>query len=396
MSSNPNRSAQMPWTPVLGNTIAFAVAFAAWVMLGPSSRVIAHELGLTPDQGALLKALPILTGSVLRIPVGILADRIGARRIFGALLLLGGVTAAVLSTARSFPALAVGALLLGLVGTTFVTGVQSVAAVAPRTMQGTALGVFGAGNAGTAVTSLAMPLLLVALGWRHTFQAYGAALAVAAVAYMVVVRDVPRPANAPPRGNPLAPMLDGFTWLIGFYYMATFGVFVATTLAISDVYVDGYGRSLKIAGILATSFTLTASFSRIPGGAIADRFGADAVLRVVLPLVAATLALAASGPPLGGMVLLIFIAGIAMGIGMAATFKAIPTFFPQNVGAVGGVVGALGGIAGFYLPLAGNFAARSSHIVFQQFTPLALVAAVAALGPWMLAPRFIKATGRVA
>lgn len=348
-------ASSLPLRPLIANTLAFALAFAAWVVLGPASRLIAAELGLAPGTGALVKALPILTGSLLRIPVGMLTDRLGARRVFPALLLCAGAGAFFLAQASTLLQALAGGLVLGFAGTTFVVGVQSVSTWTPRERQGLALGCFGAGNVGTALTTFGFPLLAVALGWRSTLVVYAAVLLTAAVVYAHVVRDAPRTTCAS-LATLLAPLAAPGAWLLGAYYVATFGVFVATTLLITDLYVDAWGLSLAAAGMVATTFTFTASLARIPGGALADRFGARAVLGYSIPVVACALVPVSMGPSLAVAAVLLLVAGLALGAGMAATFKAIPERFPTQVGAVGGIVGALGGLGGFFLPLAGIWA----------------------------------------
>jgi MFS transporter, NNP family, nitrate/nitrite transporter len=343
----------LPTKALVVNTAAFAVAFAAWVMFGPSVRVVAAELGIDPSAAALLKAAPILVGSVLRIPVGILADRVGARITFPVLLVLGAVAAFFLSTASSYGVLLTGALLLGAVGTTFAVGVQSVSSWTSKARQGLALGIFGAGNVGTAMTTLGMPLLLVSVGWREAFQLYGGVLLLAAALYPWTLRDAPRSAPSPSVRTLLAPIASLRVWCLGLYYTATFGVFVAATLIMTDVYVDDYGVPLATAGMLATTFTFTASLCRIAGGGLADRIGPRPVLKASLFGVFAFLAPVWLGPPLPVVVALVFVAALGMGLGMAATFKLIPAEFPTSVGAVGGIVGALGGLGGFVLPLIG-------------------------------------------
>ena len=146
LQTSERAASPLPLRPLIANTLAFALAFAAWVVLGPASRLIAKELGLDPGTGALVKALPILTGSLLRIPVGMLTDRLGARRVFPALLVSAGAGALFLAQASTVAQVLVGGLVLGFAGTTFVVGVQSVSAWTPRERQGLALGCFGAGR----------------------------------------------------------------------------------------------------------------------------------------------------------------------------------------------------------------------------------------------------------
>ena len=193
------------------------------------------------------------------------------------------------------------------------------------------------------------------------------------------MRDAPRIGAAPKVGAMLAPLKSPLAWCLGLYYMATFGVFVAATLTLSDIYVDGYGVPLPTAGLLATTFTFTASLSRIPGGWLADRFGASGVVRVTLAIIILAFAPLAQAPPLPLAVSCAFVAGVALGVGMAAAMKYVPDYFPTSVGAVGGIVGALGGVGGFILPLAGQALKSTGAGACAQAVPLLFVVLAAAL-----------------
>jgi len=375
--TTPRRHLALPWRVVAVDTACFAIAFAAWVMLGPSSRALAAELDLSPATANLLKSLPILVGSVMRIPVGLLTDRFGAKRVYPAVLLLGAAGAGLASLGSSAASIGLAGLVLGIVGTSFTVGAQSVASQSPSAVQGTALGIFGAGNVGTALTTAIMPLLLGAMGWRGAFRAYAALLVMAAIGHALLAPSAPRPSVPTPLRALLAPLADMRTLRFGLYYTATFGVFVATALALTDVYVDGYHLPLATAGLLATAFAVTASLVRVVGGMLADRHGARRVLRASLLGVFLSLIPITSAPPLAVAFVLIVVAGAAMGIGMGATFRYIPAHFPTSVGAVGGVVGALGGLGGFFLPNLGAACVSALGSPFASILPLASVALVA-------------------
>ena len=377
MKASIERPAELPLKALAVNTGAFSLCFAAWVMFGPSARMIAQELHIDPAQAALLKSLPILTGSLMRITIGILTDRLGARRVFTALAALAAVAAIGLALSSGWPQLLAGALAFGMIGTTFVPGVQSVASWTPASRQGYALGIFGVGNVGTALTAFGMPLLLESLGWRTTFCWYGAVLALTSLGYWLLMRDAPAKGPARSQLDLLRPLADARTWRLGLYYMATFGAFVGAALLLSDIYIDAYGVSLRTAGLIATTFTLSASLARIWGGKFADRFGASTVLRISLAVSLVALALLLAGPILPITALLFFVAGVAMGIGCSATMRYVPEYFPASVGAVGGIVGALGGLGAFALPLIAASIKTSTGSVFYQALPVVALAAAA-------------------
>jgi len=190
------------------NTMAFAVCFAVWILFGPSARLIARELHISASQAALLKTLPILVGTVTRVPVGILTDRWGARRTFSLLMAITTVGAMGLSFAGTWIQLVAGALLVGAAGASFASGVQAVSTWTEPARQGVFLGIFGAGNVGSAVTTLGMPVLLAGFGWRRTFQVYSAVAALGALSYFWSMRDAPRKGPGRSFGALLAPLGD--------------------------------------------------------------------------------------------------------------------------------------------------------------------------------------------
>lgn len=379
MAEQASTTDPLPISKIVWNTSAFAFCFAMWIMLGPSSRLIASDLGVSIATATGLKALPILLGSLLRVPVGILSDRWGARSVLPGVIVISSTGALWLSFSQGIVGFALGAILMGLIGTTFAVGVQSVSSWTPPKRQGFALGIFGAGNVGTAMTTSGMPFLLASLGWRNTFRVYAAILLAVAVVYAVVMRNAPRKGKPPNLGVLLQPLRERRAWRLGFYYMATFGAFVGTTLLISDIYVDGFSLSLPVAGAFATTFTFTSSLARIPGGYFADRLGARRVLETSLVVIAVSLALVSLQLPLRLTVILLVLAAIAMGTGMAATYKFVPDYYPTKVGAAGGIVGAIGGLGGFVLPWICAPAGQWLGYPQAQVMPIAALAGVALL-----------------
>jgi len=382
----PRRSEKLPEAPpenlplgnILVNTGGFALAFAAWVVFGPSIRFIAKDLHLSVGIATLIKTLPILVGSTMRIPLGIVADRIGARLVFPLLLLGCGGGMYFASLATSGTQLIALSAIIGLAGATFICGVQSVSSWTPKAKRGFALGIFGTGNVGAALTTFGLPLLLGSLAWRGSFRVYAVVLAAAAAGYWLLIRNVPRSGPAPSFRDSLRPLRTLRAWRFGFYYMATFGVFVATTLTVADIYIDGYRVSVKTAGMLATTFTFSASLIRMLGGKLSDALGARLVTRAALLVTAIALFPVAFALPLYATVFLVFVAGLAMGIGSAGIYRYIPDYYPDSVGAVGGVVGALGGIGGFFLPQLSTLIKSATGSTYMQILPLSGLALLAA------------------
>lgn len=361
---------------LVANTASFAIGFAAWVALGPSARTIVAGIGLPPESATLLKVSPILIGSALRVPLGVATDRFGARVMFPLLLATCAFALFGLTLCTSYGALLAMAALMGVVGATFVVGVQAVARFTERERQGVALGIFGAGNVGTALTTFLFPLLASALGTLGALRAYAALLVVTALLYAVVCPNTQSDSKVPLRVR-LVPLKSRLAWRLGLYYVATFGAFVAATLTLSDIYRDTYQVSARDAGLLATSFTLAASLSRIGGGKLADRIGSRRTLQGSLLFTGTSLAGVVVHPPLAITLALVFVAALAMGVGMAAVMRYIADCFPNSVGTVGGVVGALGGIGGFLLPIAGQWTGAHFHDPLLSIVPLAALALLA-------------------
>jgi NNP family nitrate/nitrite transporter-like MFS transporter len=349
---------------LIAATVLFAVCFAVWVMFSIIGLKMRKELGLSDGQFALLAAIPVLTGALLRIPVGIIADRIGGRATMMTLMLIVAIPVYLVSKVNSYGMALVLALFVGLAGTSFAAGVAWVSAWYPAERKGFALGMFGMGNIGAALTALVAPTLLTlvpAAGlaggliggqWRFVPVMYAALLVLAALLVRLVVPGKDRkPAGGRTFTQLISPLKYVRVWRFGYYYMTVFGAFVAMSLWLPKYYVDNYDMQLRSAGFLAAAFVITASVIRPIGGALADRIGGRKVMILSLGT-AATAALFLS-LPMGRTTffLLTILLGAGLGIGTAAVFTYIPQYFPDDVGAVGGLVGAIGAIGGFILPL---------------------------------------------
>ena len=375
-------------------TIGFTLFFAVWVMFAIVGIPLRDELGLSDGEFALLVAIPILTGSVLRVPMGLLTDQLGGRVVFTALLLVTAVPTFLVSRAESYVTLVVLAFCLGLAGTSFAVGITWVSAWYPRHRQGFALGMFGAGNVGASVTKLLAPTLVALVatggaaggvipgGWRFVPFVYSLALiAMAAVVWSVSPTPDPRPGRGRPLEELLRPLRVVRVWRFGLYYIIVFGAYVALALWLPKYYVDVYGFDLKAAGLLASLFVFPASLLRPFGGYLSDRLGARPVTYtafIVMCLAFAALTVS-MGPWL--FTVLVVVVGAMMGIGKASVFKYIPEYFPRDVGAVGGLVGAIGGLGGFVLPLVFAWAEGASGRPQSIFLVL-LVCAIVSLA-WL-------------
>jgi NNP family nitrate/nitrite transporter-like MFS transporter len=369
-----------PSTRVLTlSTIAFTLLFAVWLMFGVLGVPIKEELHLDTVQFSWLTAIAILSGSLWRLPLGILTDRVGGRILMAGLLLATAIPTFLVAYAHSFPQLLVCAFLFGIAGNSFSVGIAWNAAWSDRARQGFALGVFGAGNVGASITKLIGPALIALVpagtaigfvpgGWRFVPVLYAALLIAMGVALWLAS---PAPDRHPGQGRPLrqlvAPLAEVRTWRFGLYYVVVFGAYVALSLWLPAYYKRVFGLPLGKAALLTALFIFPASLLRPVGGWLSDRFGARPVTYAVfVAMLLACVPLAAPEGALGfhvglpQFVLFIEVLGIGMGLGKASVYKYIADYFPNEVGAAGGLVGTLGALGGFFLPLGFGYLDKSS------------------------------------
>ena len=359
------------------STLAFTVCFAVWTIFSIIGVQIKKELGLNDTQFGLLVGTPILTGSLIRLVLGIWADQHGGRIVFVFVMVAAAIATWMLSWAYSYETFLLAALGVGIAGGSFAVGIAYVSRWFPRERQGTALGIFGAGNVGAAVTKFLAPTLMVLFGWQFVARSWAVALLAMAAAFYLFTRDDPQRARrqegaAKPQNftAQLAPLANMQVWRFSLYYFFVFGAFVALSLWLPRYYVGVYGLDIVTAGLLGAAYSIPGSLFRILGGKLSDRYGARRVMYwTFVGSVACTFLLAypettysitgIRGPivftfGLGFLpfMALTFALGFFMSLGKAAVYKHIPMYYPGNVGSVGGVVGLIGGIGGFVLPIA--------------------------------------------
>lgn len=396
------------------NTFGFTVMFAVWVVFAIVGIPIRKELGLSETEFALLIALPVLTGSLLRLPIGMATDRWGGRPIFTALLVFTAIPLFGLVFATAYWHYLVLGLLIGMAGTSFAVGIAYTSAWFPKDRQGTALGIFGAGNTGASLTKLLAPPLIAVVpaggigmmpgGWRFVPFLYAIALLVTAALYWSCTYSDPSHRKESSMRAMLLPLKDSRVWRFSLYYFLVFGGYVALSLWLPKYYIDVYALDLKTAALLTALFVFPSGIIRAPGGWLSDRFGAKAVMYWVLTTCLVTSfalmlpdgVMTASVPAkyggevtlfsfhmtVTGFTILVFLLGIAMGIGKAAVYKHIPDYFPTQVGVVGGIVGVIGGLGGFFMPIIFGALAQSTRLPTTTFFFLFVV--TGASFAWML------------
>lgn len=369
---SPAESGKALWL----STFAFTLCFAVWTIFSIIGLSVRTELGLNESQYGLLIATPVLSGSLSRIILGIWTERYGGRIVFGAQMILAGIATWSLVWADSYATYLLAALGVGLAGGSFIIGVTYVSKWFPAQKQGTALGIFGMGNVGAAVTKFLAPFVLVAWGWEAVAQIWAVAIIACGVLFYLLAQDDPdfadrraRGVQAPGMAQQFAPLKNLQVWRFSLYYLFVFGGFMALALWLPYYLVEVYHVDIRMAGIAAASFSLSASLFRAYGGAMSDRFGARSVMYWTFGFSVLFLFMLSYPPTdyvirgkdgpiafstemgLWPFVIVMFALGFFMSLGKAAVFKHIPVYYPEHVGSVGGLVGMIGGLGGFILPI---------------------------------------------
>ncbi|WP_199820332.1 MFS transporter [Streptomyces rimosus] len=364
-------------------TLGFAVNFWAWALLSPLGPRFKETLALSSFEQSLLVAVPVVVGSLGRIPVGALTDRFGGRVMFPLVSAATIVPVLYLGLAghSSLIALLIGGFFLGIGGTAFAVGVPVVNRWFPPERRGMAIGVFGVGMGGTAISALTTVKLVDAHGMANPFLITAAALAVYAVLAAVLLRDAPgRTVPTEPLGRRLADTARlSVTWQASALYAVAFGGYVAFSVYLPTYLKTGYGLGQADAANRMAGFVLLAVAMRPVGGWLSDRMGSVRVLAGSLAVVVVGAAVQAATPPLAPVGTIAFLAmAAALGAGSGATFALVALLAPANkVGSVTGVVGAAGGLGGFIPPLVMGVIYSASGSYAIGLLLLALVSAAA-------------------
>jgi NNP family nitrate/nitrite transporter-like MFS transporter len=393
-------------TALAMSTTAFTVCFAVWTIFSIIGVQIKKELGLNDTQFGLLVGTPILTGSLIRLALGIWTDQYGGRLVYTAVMVAAAAATWMLTWAYSYETYLVAALGVGIAGGSFAVGIAYVSRWYPKEQQGTALGIFGAGNVGAAVTKFLAPMVMVALGWKAVAQIWAVGLLVMAVVFYVTTRDDPALAERRRSGAKptpfmaqLAPLANLQVWRFSLYYFFVFGAFVALALWLPRYYVGVYGLDIVTAGLLGAAYSIPGSIFRVLGGTLSDRYGARRVMywtfigsvvcTFFLSYPATTYVVEGIRGPIQFHIALSFLPftaftfalGFFMSLGKAAVYKHIPVYYPGHVGSVGGIVGLIGGLGGFVLPIA--FGMMNDLIGVWTSCFMLLFALVATALAWM-------------
>ena len=359
------------------STVSFTVCFAVWTIFSIIGVQIKKDLGLNDTQFGLLVGTPILTGSLIRLALGVWTDQYGGRIVYVIVMVAAAIATWLLTYATTYETFLLAALGVGIAGGSFAVGIAYVSRWYPREKQGTALGIFGMGNVGAAVTKFTAPFIMVASGWQSVAQIWAVALVVMAAIFWFTTSDDPaliarrREKRAPDSAASLmAPLKNLQVWRFSLYYFFVFGGFVALALWLPRYYVGVYGLDITTAGLLGAAYSIPGSVFRVLGGVLSDKSGARRVMYwtfIGSAIATFLLSYPATEYVVHGIkgdirftiaigfipfTVLTFILGFFMSLGKAAVYKHIPVYYPAHVGSVGGIVGLIGGLGGFILPIA--------------------------------------------
>jgi NNP family nitrate/nitrite transporter-like MFS transporter len=353
------------------STLAFTVCFMIWMMFAVIGVPIKELLQLNETQFGLLAATPVLTGSLVRLPLGMLTDKFGGRLVFFLLMLTCVLPIYLISAATEYWHFLVLGLFVGLAGGSFSVGIAYVAKWFDKQNQGFAMGIFGAGNAGAAVTKFVAPAIIAAASWEMVPKVYSAIMFITALLFWFLTSEDKshRVASTVTFKQQLLALKDPAVWRYCQYYSIVFGGYVALALWMTKYYVAEYGFNLQTAALLAACFSLPGGVLRAIGGWMSDKWGAQSVTWWVMWVSWICLFLLSypqtdftiqtvNGPKTFHIGLneyvftvLMFVIGIAWAFGKASVFKYISNDYPQNMGVISGIVGLAGGLGGFILPI---------------------------------------------
>ncbi|MCP5269337.1 MAG: NarK/NasA family nitrate transporter [Zoogloeaceae bacterium] len=371
---------------LLAAFLYFDLAFMVWVMLGPLGVGIAKDLGLSHAEKGMMVAVPVLAGALLRIVMGILVDRLSPKKaaIIGQIIVIVALSYAWLVGVHSYSEVLILGGFLGVAGASFAAALPLASRWYPPEHQGTAMGIAGAGNSGTAFAALLAPGLAAAYGWTSVFGIALIPLSIVFIIFLVIAKDAP---DAPPPkslAEYMKVLKDKDSWWFMFFYSVTFGGFVGLASSLVIYFNTQYGLDPKMAGYFTAACVFAGSLVRPIGGNVADRIGGVKSLSVMYLFAAVFLAIVGIGLPEAWMALAAFVgAMLALGMGNGAVFQLVPQRFKKEIGVMTGLVGMAGGVGGFYLASSLGYSKQltgSYQIGFLIFAGLAILAFIGLTG----------------
>ncbi|HEY1102553.1 MAG TPA: nitrate/nitrite transporter [Burkholderiaceae bacterium] len=377
----------------------FDLAFMVWVILGPLGVQIAADLQLDAGQKGLMVAVPVLSGALLRIVMGVLVDHLRPKRagLLGQLVVMGALSWAWVAGIHSYAQVLVLGTLLGFAGAAFAVALPLASRWYPPEHQGTALGIAGAGNSGTAIAALIAPSLAAAFGWTNVFGLALIPLVLVCIVYLIFAKDAP---DCPPPkslAQYLQVLKDRDAWWFMFFYSVTFGGFVGLAASLTIYFNAQYGLDAKTAGFYTAACVFAGSLMRPLGGNLADRIGGIKSLSVMYVVAAAALAVVSIGLPSSWAALAVFVvAMLALGMGNGSVFQLVPQRFRKEIGVMTGMVGMAGGVGGFYLASSLGYSKKLTGSYQAGFLIFAALAVVALVGLTVIKKRWRTTWGSAA
>ena len=345
-----HRSSSSPKLQLVLGTGAFALCFAVFGSMSAMMPIISKHMALTPVQKSVAIAIPVLLGSLGRIPLGILTDRFGGRIVFSLVMLFSIVPAFLMGGVSSYAQLLTYGFFIGVALASFSVGVAFVNGWYPPERQGFALGVYGAGNIGQSLAAYGSPVLAAAIGFKWGFWTFGLLLSIWLVIFVAMARNAPNRGPAKSLAEIVRPLSDNRSWILSLYYFLTFGGFVAMAVYLPTLLTEVFRLTPQDAGFRTAGFVVLATLMRPVGGMLADKVSGRTILTWVFPATA-VMAIFLACPLISTFTIGALGMAAAIGLGNGAVFKLVPEYFPKSVGGVTGLVGAAGGLGGFFPPL---------------------------------------------
>lgn len=360
-------------------TLNLTVGFMVWVIISSLMPFIKEDIAIPADRLAIVTAIPVVLGSVLRIPLGYYANIIGARLVFLISFVLLLFPVYYISVAQSMTALIIGGLFLGIGGAVFSVGVTSLPKYYPSERHGFVNGMYGMGNIGTAISTFTAPVLATQFGWQTTVKCYLILLAI-----FIVLNFLLGDRREVKVKTPIIEQIKGIyknekLWMISLFYFITFGSFVAFTVYLPNFLVTNFGLEKVDAGMRTAGFIAIATFFRPVGGWLADRFKPLLLLAGTFGIYTIAAILLAFSPSLGPYTVGCLAIAFSAGLGNGIIFKLVPFYFQKQAGIANGIVSMMGGLGGFFPPimLAAIHAATGQYSIgFMLLSQFALASLV--------------------
>lgn len=386
------------WPTLLTAFLYFDVSFMVWTILGALGAQIGLTLGLTPQQKGLMVAVPYLSGAFLRIALGLLVDRIGAKTtgLAAQVIVLGAMALAWLLELRTFShTLALG-LALGIAGASFAVALPQAGRWYPPNMQGLVMGLAGAGNVGVVIDAILAPRLAAHFGWQAVFGFALIPLVLVLLAYAVFAKDAPVKVRRKTLRDYLQLLAQRDSHWFCFFYTISFGGFSGLAASLVIYFTSEFGLTPVEAGTYAAACTFVGAVGRPFGGLVADRVGGIRTLHGLYAIAAAALVQAAYAPTLPLAALGFFLAAGAFGMANGAVFQLLPQRFARELGTMTGLVGCGGGLGGFLLASSLGFSKGLTGSYLTGLLAFAGLSIVALIGLGLVKARWRSTWGATA